>query len=301
MADEIHPPLRLGPDQHEDLPLDPAWPGAVWHFRAGPLRWPRHRHHELEFNLLLRGHARYLIGRRRLDLSPGCLAWFPSDQEHVLLDRSADCSFWIAVFRPALVRRCAAALPAESGNGDGAVRHIAAPWQLLLARSCASLHSAPRPGLRHPGCATASPRLAASGLEWLLRCAGQAFIEAAEGGARHVHPAVAKAVQLLQGSAGTIDGRELALRCGLGRSGLSRRFRQDTGLSLTEHRNRVRLERALTLVQGGHEPNLLHAALAAGFGSYMQFHRVFRARFGVSPREWLAQDATGVGHAGDRS
>ncbi len=293
MADEIRPPPRLGPDQHEDLPLDPAWPGAVWHFRAGPLRWPRHRHHELEFNLQLRGQARYLIGRQHLVLKPGSLAWFPPGQEHVLIDRSADCSFWIAVFRPSLVRRCAAALPAEM-NGSGAERTIAAHWQHLLTRCCAGLHTAPRPGLSHPGCATSTPRLAASGLEWLLRCAAQAFTEAADGGARHVHPAVAKAVQLLHGSSGNIDGSELAQRCGLGRSGLSRRFRQDTGISLSEHRNRVRLERFLILVQAERKPTLLYAALAAGFGSYMQFNRVFRACYGCSPRSWLADSGGNI-------
>jgi len=37
--------------------------------------------------------------------------------------------------------------------------------------------------------------------------------------------------------------------------------------------------------------NLLEAALAAGFGSYAQFHRVFRALRHVTPRDYLRQRA----------
>lgn len=33
--------------------------------------------------------------------------------------------------------------------------------------------------------------------------------------------------------------------------------------------------------------NLLDAALASGFGSYAQFHRVFRAQRRMTPREYL--------------
>jgi AraC-like DNA-binding protein len=40
------------------------------------------------------------------------------------------------------------------------------------------------------------------------------------------------------------------------------------------------------LVDSGGE-NLLEAALSAGFGSYAQFHRVFRAWRGTTPREFL--------------
>jgi AraC-like DNA-binding protein len=40
------------------------------------------------------------------------------------------------------------------------------------------------------------------------------------------------------------------------------------------------------LVDSGGE-NLLEAALASGFGSYAQFHRVFRTWRGTTPREYL--------------
>ena len=42
------------------------------------------------------------------------------------------------------------------------------------------------------------------------------------------------------------------------------------------------------LVDSGGE-NLLEAALSAGFGSYAQFHRVFRTWRSTTPREYLQE------------
>ncbi|MFL5303754.1 MAG: helix-turn-helix domain-containing protein, partial [Polyangia bacterium] len=60
----------------------------------------------------------------------------------------------------------------------------------------------------------------------------------------------------------------------------------EMGMSLVEYRNRVRLDRFGALLENGRN-NLLEAALDAGFGSYAQFHRVFRALRHAAPREYL--------------
>ena len=62
------------------------------------------------------------------------------------------------------------------------------------------------------------------------------------------------------------------------------------GMSLVAYRNRLRMERFSQLVDQGHT-NLLGAALAAGFGSYALFHRVFRAMGRGTPREFLRSRA----------
>jgi len=67
---------------------------------------------------------------------------------------------------------------------------------------------------------------------------------------------------------------------------LTRVFRTEMGVSLVEYRNRLRIERFFGLVERGGD-NLLAAALAAGFGSYAQFHRVFRKVVGTTPREYI--------------
>lgn len=63
-------------------------------------------------------------------------------------------------------------------------------------------------------------------------------------------------------------------------------FREQMGVSIVEYRNRLRIERFFTLVAPG-GGNLLQAALDAGFGSYAQFHRVFRDLLGTTPKEYL--------------
>ncbi len=84
----------------------------------------------------------------------------------------------------------------------------------------------------------------------------------------------------------TLDGQALAKRLGVNASKLARTFKAEMGSSLVEYRNRMRLERFLGLVDRG-GGNLLEAALDAGFGSYAQFHRVFRAMLGATPKEYL--------------
>ncbi len=86
----------------------------------------------------------------------------------------------------------------------------------------------------------------------------------------------------------SLSCESLAMRLKLSSGQLARTFKQHARISIVEHRNEIRLARFLGRVdtQAG---NLLEAALEAGFGSYAQFHRVFRARFGQSPREYLLE------------
>ncbi len=79
----------------------------------------------------------------------------------------------------------------------------------------------------------------------------------------------------------------LATRLSVSAGHMARVFRAELGVSLVQYRNRLRIERFFHLVdrEGG---NLLDAALKAGFGSYVQFHRVFRALLGTAPRDYFA-------------
>ena len=64
-------------------------------------------------------------------------------------------------------------------------------------------------------------------------------------------------------------------------------FKRELGVGLVAYRNRLRLRRFLELASSG-RTTLLAACLEAGFGSYPQFHRVFVAETGQTPREYLA-------------
>ncbi|HVZ88468.1 MAG TPA: AraC family transcriptional regulator [Polyangia bacterium] len=68
---------------------------------------------------------------------------------------------------------------------------------------------------------------------------------------------------------------------------LSHAFRRELGLTLVAYRNRLRLRHFFELMAAGRK-TLLDACLEAGFGSYPQFHRVFVAETGRTPRDYLA-------------
>ncbi len=99
------------------------------------------------------------------------------------------------------------------------------------------------------------------------------------------HRAVSATVSMLAKDP-SLGGKQIAGELGISVSRLARVFKRDMGMSLVEYRNRLRLDRFWLLVDGG-RPSLLEAALAAGFGSYAQFHRVFRAQRQATPREYL--------------
>ena len=100
---------------------------------------------------------------------------------------------------------------------------------------------------------------------------------------------VAAAVAMLEKDP-TMGGKQIAARLDISLSRLARVFKAELGMSLVAYRNRLRMERFSQLVDQGHT-NLLGAALAAGFGSYAQFHRVFRALRRGTPREFLRSRA----------
>jgi AraC-like DNA-binding protein len=99
------------------------------------------------------------------------------------------------------------------------------------------------------------------------------------------HPVVRKAVSMLAGDP-SLAGKEMAAKLDISVSRLVRLFKAELGISLVEYRNRLRIDRFQILVDAG-EHNLVKVARASGFGSYAQFHRVFRAMHGTAPSDYL--------------
>src|SRR5690606_19536808 len=109
-----------------------------------------------------------------------------------------------------------------------------------------------------------------SGLGYAFLTAWQFFENASAIPNEDVHPAVEKAAQSLQRDSDSVNLVQLARRTGLSPSRLSRLFKQQTGVSIVDFRNRQRLAKFLRLYANGQRHTMLHAALAAGFGSYPQ-------------------------------
>lgn len=103
-------------------------------------------------------------------------------------------------------------------------------------------------------------------------------------------PEIADCLELLASDpAASLE--DLAKRLGISAVRLSRSFQREVGKKLQVYRTEQRLERFFALVdsaeQRGQTLSLMDLALAAGFGSYSQFHRVFSSRFGRSPKLYL--------------
>ncbi len=96
---------------------------------------------------------------------------------------------------------------------------------------------------------------------------------------------VAKALERLRDDPSVSRGA-LAEGLGVSPSKLGKAFRAQVGIAFVDYRNQLRLERFMQLVFPG-GGNVSSAARSAGFGSYAQFHRVFRALVGKSPKEYL--------------
>jgi AraC-like DNA-binding protein len=101
--------------------------------------------------------------------------------------------------------------------------------------------------------------------------------------------AVAAAIAKSLADDPSLSGSSLAKRHRMSVSRLARLFRAEFGMSLIDYRNRLRMDRFLALMDSRTSVDLLTNALDAGFGSYAQFHRIFRARYGKSPREHLRE------------
>lgn len=265
----------------DTLSLPPGSTGMVW--LPDPDRPPsriiyHHRHAELEANLVTAGSGTYLIGDATCHLEPGSLVWLFPAQNHCLVQRSADFSFIIAVWRPAAVAAAA---------GDLGDAMLAADDPGPLCR---------RLGLRRlredaellGELGRAPPAEREAGLGYALRRLWRHGREAPATTAAGMPPAVARAARLL---ADAEAGREVTLAslargAGLSPDHLARLFRRHIGEAPLAYRNRSCLDRFLDRWRPGVEAMPL--ALACGFGSYSAFNRAFRAQLGTSPRRWMA-------------
>jgi AraC-like DNA-binding protein len=101
------------------------------------------------------------------------------------------------------------------------------------------------------------------------------------------HPAVTKAVRVLAEDP-SLSGADLAARLDVSAGRFARVFKTEMGVSLVRYRNQLRIERFVKLMNTGRS-DMPTAARAAGFGSYAQFHRVFQALRGTTPRAYLGR------------
>jgi AraC-like DNA-binding protein/quercetin dioxygenase-like cupin family protein len=260
----------------EHLHLPENLNGMVWRYRDPGRSNVRHHHAELELNQITRGSGTYLLANRRYRVRSGDLLWLFPAQEHVLIDQTADFEMWVAVFKRKAIRRIkrdpAAPLLLETDPPGVSCRRLAKPEHTRLDAALAELSTT-----------AARPALFNAGLSYLLLNAWRCFESAAEIPVDDVHPAVERAARLIREGGTALSLDQVAARSGLSSARLSRLFREQTGLAMVSFRNRQRISSFLQIYGTGQRHTMLDAALEAGFGSYAQFHRVFKGALGCSP------------------
>jgi AraC-like DNA-binding protein len=266
----------------EDLGLPRQLDGRAFYHRYTGRRHYSHRHAELEVNLALTGTATYMIDGRRFDLEPGTLLWLFPRQDHFLLNQSPEFTMWVAIWRSRLIRRACTTestrvLCAQRPAFDFCKRIGQARVSRLelLFREASVAEKAGDAG--RTNVLLAYSLLAA----WDAHAAQEEITPGLD-----LHPAVERAARLLRDEGESMGTGELSRRAGLSAARLNRLFRRQTGVSLVAYRNRLRMSRFMDLYAGGARPKMLAAALEAGFGSYAQFHRVFRRMMGCGPRQY---------------
>jgi AraC-like DNA-binding protein len=259
--------IRITPPGQEGVLVHPE--------RVGQMSSP-HRHDEVELNLVTDGAAAYLLGSRRYTLRSNTLVWLFPRQDHLLLDMSPGFHYWLGVFRPEMVRRVCVSDSARGLLADDPPGNFCRNLRDTDATRLAQLFSLVSE--------TSDVLARRSGLDFALLAAWETFCSADETPvARGIHPAVQAVARMIRDEDPALGLSEMAKRVFLSPAYLSALFAEETGVTISELRNRHRMRRFLKSYEAEPHENLLTLAISAGFGSYSQFHRVFTSQMGYPP------------------
>lgn len=230
-------------------------------------RFDPHRHLECEINFVARGFAKVIAPGKKWDLQSGDVLLLPSLFPHNLLSASEDIRLWVLVLRP------------EEAAGFPLCEPVRMELDRQATNACDRIAADLAP-VRDDATADA-------GLRYLFARLRSAARQIDTRPARTLHPALFRAVEILRHAEGTIGAEELARQSGISAPHLLRVVKEETGLTLTDLRQTIRLREFLRFHSESPGEGLLANALRAGFGSYNQFARVFTRAFGQTPKRYF--------------
>lgn len=242
------------------------------------MRWRRDPFHKCIY--VLRGTtARAEPGlTAQTALRAGAVSLVPAGVEHRLVDQE-----------PCILLLLCLGEDFIAGDGE-----LAELWRLLTARSGPWLlaawwrrrieglfrHAVLEQAMNQPGCALALKAAAAQILVQLARVRtdrrGGDLEQRVAFVAREMEESLFDEWDLDRGAA----------RAEMSRRAFSAHFRALTGQTFLERMTELRLKHAARLLEQGHH-SIVGAAFASGYQDLSHFYRLFRARYGMTPKAWV--------------
>ncbi|MFA5688719.1 MAG: helix-turn-helix transcriptional regulator [Kiritimatiellales bacterium] len=240
-----------------------------------------HHHEHLEINFVERGQAKYNVNDRIYNLEArGIVFLFPA-QEHVLYDRSSDFQMWNITVRQSFLNTLCKSRYLMPLKARDPQEYFCRRFHLATAR----LYEKLLPDVAAQQ--KTHPVIYRLGLGYLVAGLWKDFHENATINIHQpVSPHIQKIIYLLSHSNDHKNLDVLAGEFNISPSQISRMFKKEMGISITEFRNRVKLDRFINLMFKHPKYDLLTLAMDSGFGSYTQFFRIFRQQMGMTPEEF---------------
>lgn len=82
--------------------------------------------------------------------------------------------------------------------------------------------------------------------------------------------------------------KELAAQCYFSEYYFMRFFKKHMHMTVIEYLNNLRMEKAVELFEQGHT-SIIEVSMSVGFHSLSYFHKVFREKFSITPKQFLQQ------------
>jgi AraC-like DNA-binding protein len=255
--------------------------GSITRHKAPEELFPPHHHEHLEINLVESGHAKYNVNERIYTLEPRCLVFLFPAQEHMLYDRSPDFKMWNITVRQSFLNtfcKNSFLLPLKDRDPETYFCRQLHPSAYMLYERLLLEIAEQR---------SAHPVMFRIGLSYLVSSIWKDFQENSTPVTHSpISPHVQKAVHLLSHPDAPEGVDTLAKRLNTSPSQISRMFKREMGISITDFRNRQKLDLFTKLLSQNPQHDLLTLAMDANFGSYTQFFRIFRREMGMTPEQF---------------
>ena len=239
---------------------------------------PTHANGWYELTWLERGTARFRVGQRQLVLRPGECLLLPPDVENTPWVQG------VSVHQTWLAAEFIAHACDELGRSQRRLRDPLVLWPDAAVSALSRAFFLRARG----GWARAEPGQAATldAIAFAL-AAPEETARTDRGRSRRLQAAL----ELIAHSyAEPLEVEDLARAAGMNRFTFMRAFRAALGQSPYQYLLGYRLDRAAEALRGRANASVLEVALACGFDDPGRFARMFRTRFGCSPRSYCRQE-----------